>query len=141
MNTNNGHYWTILKDNTKAWKCLDDKLVYDIYIVKLKNLSFGMDNDNGFIYENNTNAYLLFYVKKNDFKCEKYLNINSVNLVKKYYVNKITENIFKQECTYFDDDEVNKINNSENYYNKDNDMDIDNDDNSLEIIYQKKVQK
>ena len=92
---NNSHYWTILKDNKKTWKCFYDKLVWDIDNVK-KNLLFGLDNDNSFIYENIWNANLLFYVKKNDFNHEKFVNINSVICAKIYFVNKNTEIIFKK---------------------------------------------
>ena len=92
-NSNNGHYWSILKNNADTWTCFDDKLVYNIDIVKLKQLAFGIDNDNNddFIFENNKNAYLLFYVKKNNFNCEKFVNINSINLVKKNIVNNNTD--------------------------------------------------
>ena len=65
--TNNEHYTLIVKDITKTWKYFDDKNVHNIDIAKLKKLSFGMDNDDAFIYEYNSNAYLLFYIKKNDF--------------------------------------------------------------------------
>ena len=90
------------------------------------------DNDDDFIFENNRNAYLLFYVKKNNFNCEKFVNINSINLVKKNIVNNNTDNISIKESTYLDEIEGNKKNNSELYYNKDNEMDIDNADNSSE---------
>ena len=86
-NTNNGHYWSILKNNGEIWTCFDDKLVYNIDIVKLKQFAFGMDNNNDgdFIFENNRNAYLLFYIKKNNINCENFVNINSINLIKKVY--------------------------------------------------------
>ena len=45
-NTNNGHYWSILKNNGEIWTCFDNKLVYNKDIVKLKQFAFGMDNDN-----------------------------------------------------------------------------------------------
>ena len=84
-NTNNGHYWSILKNNGEIWTCFDNKLVYNKDIVKLKQFAFGMDNDNDddFIFFNNRNAYLLFYIKKNNINCENFVNINSINLIKK----------------------------------------------------------
>ena len=94
--SNNGHYTSIVKDITKTWKYFDDKNVYNIDIAKLKKLSFGIDNDDAFIYENNSKAYLLFYIKKNDLYCEPFLKINSINLVKKYFINPLSfSNIFK----------------------------------------------
>ena len=71
--SNNWHYTSIVKDITKTWKYFDDKNVYNIDIAKLKKLSFGVDNDDAFIYENNSNAYLLFYKKKNDLYFEQFL--------------------------------------------------------------------
>ena len=43
------------------------------------------DNDGDFIFENNRNAYLLFYINKNNINCENFVNINSINLIKKVY--------------------------------------------------------
>ena len=123
-----------MKNNGEIWTCFDDKLVYNIDIVKLKQFAFGMDNNNDgdFIFENNRNAYLLFYIKKNNINCENFVNINSINLIKKNTLNNNKDNISIKESTYFDEIEVNKMNNSELYFNKDNEMDIDNADNSSE---------
>ena len=90
------------------------------------------NNDGDFIFENNRNAYLLFYIKKNNINCENFVNINSINLIKKNTLNNNKDNISIKESTYFDEIEVNKMNNSELYFNKDNEMDIDNADNSSE---------
>ena len=65
--TNNGHYTLIVKDITKTWKNFDDKNVQNKDSAKLKKLLFGIDNDDAFIFENNSNAYLLFYKKEKWF--------------------------------------------------------------------------
>ena len=41
------------------------------------------NNDGDFIFENNRNAYLLFYIKKNNINSENFVNINSINLFNK----------------------------------------------------------
>ena len=62
----------------------------------------------------------------------KFLFFTRINLIKKNTLNNNKDNISIKESTYFDEIEVNKMNNSELYFNKDNEMDIDNADNSSE---------
>ena len=83
-NSENGHYYSFIKNNNERWYEFNDSEVNPFNIKLLNNEAFGGEEIveiNGELKrrKKNKSAYLLFYEKKDQSDCEKFDNIEAIN--------------------------------------------------------------
>ena len=101
-NTEQGHYYAFIRKEGDKWYQFNDTEVTPFDINFLEEETFGGDevfnvDGNKKVSKKNRSAYLLFYEKKNQNDCEKFDNIDAINLVldKLGINNEITNDINK----------------------------------------------
>ena len=85
-NTEQGHYYAFIRKEGDKWYQFNDTEVTPFDINFLEEETFGGDevfnvDGNKKVSKKNRSAYLLFYEKKNQNDCEKFDNIDAINLV------------------------------------------------------------
>ena len=85
-NTEQGHYYAFIRKEGDKWYQFNDTEVTPFDINFLEEETFGGDevyniNGNKKVTKKNRSAYLLFYEKKNQEDCQKFDNIEAINLV------------------------------------------------------------